>query len=116
MSDGESSDVSDGAIKVNCLDCGKLCSINKAVKFGKRFRDPKCRSAYRWLTQNDPEWPTKSQEEKRQTVVANRGQGGRGTARQLVAIHEAPRHNRDTAVDATAQCHSEFLMFAHLQG
>ncbi|CAE7563528.1 unnamed protein product, partial [Symbiodinium necroappetens] len=83
----ESSDQSDGeSIKVNCLDCGKLCSIKKAVKFGKRFRDPKCHSAYRWLTVNDPEWPTKTAEEKRQTVVANRGQGGRGTARKLVEV------------------------------
>ncbi|CAE7311851.1 unnamed protein product [Symbiodinium sp. CCMP2456] len=109
MSDGESSsDHSDGeSIKVNCLECGRLCSIRRAVKFGKRFRDPKCHSAYRWLTTNDPEWPTKTAEEKRETVIANRGQGGRGTARKLVAVHEAPRRNRDTAIGVEVDKYSD---------
>ncbi|CAE7230711.1 PREP1 [Symbiodinium sp. CCMP2592] len=114
MSDGESSDLSDGAsIKVNCLDCGKLCSINKAVKFGRRFRDPKCHSAYRWLTTNDPEWQTKSPEEKRETVIANRGQGGRGTARKLVAIHEVEVDKyADSATAAGLMCNVAFLHVA----
>ena len=78
-------------IKVTCLECGETYPITDAVKFGKRWRDSKCHSAYRWLTKNDPEWESKTAEQKRATVIANRDQGGRGSARQLVAMHEAPQ-------------------------
>jgi hypothetical protein len=78
----------ESALRVLCMDCEQSFTIEQSTKYGKCWKCHECHSAYRFLREKDPEWGDKTKEQRRQSILANRGCGGRGAARKVVALHK----------------------------
>ena len=66
-----------------------MVSIKGTVKYGTRAKCAPCNSAYRYCRDHVPEWSRLSEEEKKDYIKLNRGQGGRGRKRSLVTLTKA---------------------------
>ena len=78
--------------RLRCMDCGESHHPGGGkgcVKYGKQWKCSKCNSAMRWLRENDPDWQQRTQQEKKDLILANRDHGGRGSARQMHTVHKA---------------------------
>lgn len=75
------------------MDCG-VPSL-KGHQYGNKVKCAECHSSYRFCRDNVPDWSNLSSDERRQWILKNKGQGGRGKKRILQRIDEDPSLNSE---------------------
>ena len=71
------------------MDCQETVPLEKSQRYGNCMKCSLCHSAYRFCRDNVEGWNKLTKEEKREYVLKNRNEGGRGKKRSLITITAA---------------------------
>lgn len=82
-------------VEVNgkCMDCNESFPLDQLHKYGNYWKCVWRHSSYRFCRDNVPKWASLSAETKTAHIIANRGKGGRGKKRELVAVECVARQH-----------------------
>ena len=74
------------------MDCDDTVELDASQRYGSHFKCSDCHSSYRFCRDKVTGWAKLSSAEKKQYIVQNKGQGGRGKKRALIAVTKARRY------------------------
>ena len=116
------------------MDCDDTVDLDGSQRYGAHFKCGECHSSYRFGRDKVTGWAKLSSAEKKEYIVKNKGQGGRGKKRSLIAVTKARRYEgcmyrythtskslqflRLTSFDSNSRSYSSFyqeLRRAHLR-
>ena len=79
-------------VQLRCMDCDETVELDASQRYGSHFKCGDCHSSYRFCRDKVTGWAKLSSAEKKEYIVKNKGQGGRGKKRALIAVTKARRY------------------------